>query len=103
MNSRPFAPPWPMHLQVRPKYNPRDRRPSTSLPRLAASRGISPAPHAVLSGGILGGAPPSLLRTARAALRTVRTSLKSSRAGSEMSRARASCERDARVRAAALG
>lgn len=63
----------------------------------------SGAPHAVERGGILGGAPPSLLRTQRAALMTVRTSLKSSRAGREMSSARASCERDARVRAAAPG
>ena len=79
-------------VQVRPKSpsSSRARRPTKSSRQLAASRRISPAPHAVLSGGILGGAPPSLLRTARAALMRARTSLKTSRAGSEMSRARAS-------------
>ena len=62
-----------------------------------------PSTHAVESGGILGGAPPSLLRTQRAALMRVRTSLKSSRAGSETISARASCARGARVRATARG
>ena len=62
-----------------------------------------PSTHAVESGGILGGAPPSLLRTQRAALMRVRTSLKSSRAGSETSSARASCARGATVRATARG
>ena len=62
-----------------------------------------PPSHAVESGGILGGAPPSLLRTQRAALMRVRTSLKSSRAGSETISARASCARGATVRATARG
>ena len=63
----------------------------------------APPSHAVESGGILGGAPPSLLRTQRAALMRVRTSLKSSRAGSETISARASCARGATVRATARG
>ena len=64
---------------------------------------VPPLDHAVESGGILGGAPPSLLRTQRAALMRVRTSLKSSRAGSEIMSARASCARGATVRATARG